>query len=165
MTKSIHDFTVQTIRGAEKKLADYDGHVLLVVNVASECGLTPQYNGLEALHARYAERGLRVLGFPSNDFGGQEPGSEAAIEAFCTTKFGVKFDMFSKVALKGGAVHPLYAFLQSAEENAGFGGPVKWNFGKFLVDKKGHVIARFEPTVDPLAPEVTSAIETALAAG
>src|SRR5277367_1770653 len=111
--KSVHDFTVKTIRGAEKKLADYSGKVLLIVNVASECGLTPQYDGLEKLHEKYDGKGLSVLGFPANDFGAQEPGTEAQIEQFCSTKFGVKFDMFAKVALKGDHVAPLYESLQS----------------------------------------------------
>ena len=164
MSTNVHDFTVKTIHGAEKKLSDYAGRVLLVVNVASECGLTPQYDGLEKLHERFAGQGLSVLGFPANEFGGQEPGNEKQIEQFCRTKYGVNFDMFAKVALKGEQTAPLYAFLQSTSENQGFGGPVKWNFGKFLVDKHGNVIARFEPPVDPLAPEVTGAIEKALAA-
>ena len=163
MTKSVHDFTVKTIKGVDKKLDAYDGKVLLVVNVASKCGLTPQYEGLEHLHERFADKGLRVLGFPANDFGAQEPGSETEIESFCSTNYGVKFDMFSKVALKGSDVDPLYAFLQS-DENAGFGGAAKWNFTKFLVDKHGSVVARFEPQVEPESKEVIEAIERTLAA-
>jgi glutathione peroxidase len=162
---SVHDFTVKTIQGEPKKLSDYAGNVLLLVNVASKCGLTPQYRGLEALHERFAEKGLRVLGFPANDFGAQEPGSEAQIQEFCTTNYGVKFEMFSKVALKGAAVEPLYAFLQDDAQNKGFGGSAKWNFTKFLVDKRGKVIARFEPQVEPDATEVIGAIESALASG
>ena len=160
---SIHDFTVKTIKGSEKSLADYKGKVLLVVNVASECGLTPQYAGLEALHEQYAKQGLAVLGFPANDFGGQEPGTDAQVEQFCSTKFGAKFDMFSKVAVKGEQTAPLFDWLQSAETNPVFGGAIKWNFNKFLVGKDGKVIGRFEPKVEPLSPEVKGAIEKALA--
>jgi glutathione peroxidase len=159
---NVHDFTVKTIDGKDKKLADYAGSVLLVVNVASKCGLTPQYNGLEALHEKYGARGLKVLGFPANDFGAQEPGSEAEIQQFCTTNYGVKFDMFSKVALKGDHIAPLFSFLQDDAQNKGFGGAAKWNFTKFLVDKHGNVVARFEPQVEPTAPEVEKAIESAL---
>jgi glutathione peroxidase len=162
MAKSVHDFTVKTIKGGDKSLADYKGKVLLVVNVASECGLTPQYEGLEQLHEQYASKGLAVLGFPANDFGAQEPGSDAQIEAFCSTKFGAKFDMFSKVAVKGEAIAPLFDWLQSPETNPKFGGAIKWNFNKFLVGKDGAVIGRFEPKVEPTSPEVKSAIEKAL---
>jgi glutathione peroxidase len=163
MAKNVHDFTVKTIRGEQKSLADYRGKALLIVNVASECGLTPQYEGLEKLHEEYAAKGLAVLGFPANDFGAQEPGTDAQIEQFCSTKFGAKFDMFSKVAVKGGAMAPLFDYLQSAETNPKFGGPIKWNFNKFLVSKDGEVIGRFEPKVEPTSPEVKSAIESALA--
>jgi glutathione peroxidase len=163
MAKSVHDFTVKTIKGSDKSLADYAGKVLLVVNVASECGLTPQYEGLEKLHEEYAKKGLAVLGFPANEFGAQEPGSDAQIEQFCATKFGAKFDMFSKVAVKGEHLSPLFDWLQSTETNPQFGGPIKWNFNKFLVGKDGKVIGRFEPKVEPTSPEVKSAIESALA--
>jgi glutathione peroxidase len=162
MANSIHDFSVKTIGGQEKSLTDYKGNVLLVVNVASECGYTPQYDGLEKLHEQYAARGLRVLGFPANEFGAQEPGTDAEIQAFCTSKFGVKFDMFSKIKVKGEGMHPLYDWLQSKDTNPEFGGPVKWNFNKFLVDRDGKVIGRFEHKVEPLAGEVTAAIEKAL---
>jgi glutathione peroxidase len=155
---SVHDFTVKTIDGASKNLADYRGKVLLIVNVASQCGLTPQYQGLEALHRRFAERGLRVLGFPANEFGAQEPGTNDEIKAFCTSKYDVTFDMFAKVKVKGAGQDPLFAHLTGET-----GGDIKWNFGKFLVGKDGAILARFEPTVDPMAPEVTSAVEKALA--
>jgi glutathione peroxidase len=161
--KSVHDFTVKTIKGSEKSLGEYKGKVLLVVNVASECGLTPQYEGLEKLYEEYAKKGLAVLGFPANDFGAQEPGTEAQIEQFCTTKFGAKFDMFSKVAVKGEKTAPLFDWLQSTDTNPEFGGAIKWNFNKFLVGKDGKVIGRFEPKVEPLSPEVKGAIEKALA--
>ncbi len=163
MAKSIHDFTVTTIRGADKKLADYKGKVLLVVNVASKCGLTPQYAGLEKLHEEYASKGLAVLGFPANEFGAQEPGTNEQIEQFCTTKFGAKFDMFGKVAVKGEHTAPLFAWLTGADTNPKFGGPIKWNFNKFLIGKDGAVIGRFEPPVEPTSPEVKAAIEKALA--
>jgi glutathione peroxidase len=146
--KNVHDFTVKTIRGADKKLADYDGKVMLIVNVASECGLTPQYEGLEKLHEEYAGKGLAVLGFPANEFGAQEPGTNEQIEQFCSVKFGAKFDMFAKVAVKGEQTAPLF----------------DWNFNKFLVGKDGSVIGRFEPKVEPTSPEVKSAIEAALKA-
>jgi glutathione peroxidase len=152
-----HDFTVKTIRGDEKKLADYKGQVLLVVNVASECGLTPQYTGLEALNKKYRERGLRVLGFPANEFGAQEPGTNDQIAAFCSTKYSVTFDMFSKIVVKGGGIHPLFQWLTSET-----GGDIKWNFGKFLVGKNGEILARFEPKTEPSSPEITQAIEKAL---
>ncbi|WP_394850860.1 glutathione peroxidase [Pendulispora brunnea] len=163
MTNSVHDFTVRTIDGKTKSLADYAGQVLLIVNVASECGYTPQYEGLEKLQQAYGPKGFRVLGFPSNDFGGQEPGTEAEIQRFCTSNFGVTFDMFAKVALKGEDMAPLYDWLQSAETNPKFGGAVAWNFNKFLIGKKGEVIGRFLHKVDPSSPEVTRAVEQALA--
>jgi glutathione peroxidase len=162
MAKSVHDFSVKTITGSEKKLADYDGKPLLVVNVASACGLTPQYAGLEKLHETYGARGLAILGFPANEFGSQEPGSNDQIKTFCETKFGVKFDMFEKVKVKGEGLDPLFAFLTSKQDNPDFGGEIKWNFNKFLIDKHGKVIARFEPQVEPTSPEVTKAIEAAL---
>ena len=164
MAKSIHDFSAKTIDGKDRSLADYRGRVALVVNVASACGLTPQYAGLEKLHETYASRGLSVLGFPANEFGAQEPGSDTQIKGFCETKFGVKFDMFSKVKVKGDGIDPLFAFLTSKEENPDFGGTIKWNFNKFLVGKDGKVLARFEPPVEPTSPEVTAAIEKALEA-
>jgi glutathione peroxidase len=152
-----HEFSAKTITGQDKSLADYKGNVLLVVNVASECGLTPQYDGLEKLHEKYADKGLRVVGFPANEFGGQEPGSNDQIQEFCKTKYGVKFDMMSKVVVKGDGIHPLFAWLTKET-----GGEIKWNFGKFLIGRNGEIVKRFEPKVDPLDPEVTSAIEKAL---
>ncbi|WP_438004975.1 glutathione peroxidase [Sorangium sp. So ce321] len=155
---SLHDFTVKTIDGQDRSLGDYRGKVLLVVNTASECGYTPQYAGLEALHDRLEDRGFSVLGFPSNDFGAQEPGTDAEIASFCSTKYGVSFPMFSKIPVKGGSKHPLYAFLtQSAPA-----GEVKWNFTKFLIGKDGSVIARFESSVTPDDPKLTQAIDKAL---
>lgn len=152
-----HDFAAKTITGQDKKLSDYAGNVLLIVNVASECGLTPQYDGLEKLHEKYADKGLRVVGFPANEFGAQEPGSNDQIQEFCRTKYGVKFDMMSKVVVKGDGIHPLFAWLTKET-----GGDIKWNFGKFLIGKGGEILARFEPKTEPLDPEVTQAIEKAL---
>ena len=153
-----YDFTAKTITGQDKKLADYKGQVLLVVNVASECGLTPQYEALEALNKKYRERGLRVLGFPANEFGAQEPGTNDEIKQFCETKFGVSFDMFGKVVVKGAGIDPLFDWLTKET-----GGEIKWNFNKFLIGKDGTILGRFEPKVEPASTEVTSAIEKALA--
>lgn len=162
--KSIYDFTVRTIDGSSKSLGDYRGRPLLVVNVASQCGLTPQYEGLEELHDRYGAKGLAVLGFPANEFGAQEPGSEEEIKAFCTSRFGVKFDMFAKVKVKGPGIDPLFDYLTSKETNPRFAGDIRWNFNKFLVGRAGQVLARFEPQVEPTSAEVTEAIESALGA-
>jgi glutathione peroxidase len=163
MAKTVHDFEVAKIDGTPKKLADYDGKVTLIVNVASQCGLTPQYAGLQSLYDQYATRGFTILGFPSNDFGAQEPGTNEQIKDFCTTRFNVTFDMFAKVKVKGPGVDPLFAFLTSATTTPKFSGELKWNFNKFLVGKHGEVLARFEPTVEPTSPEVKAAIERALA--
>jgi glutathione peroxidase len=163
MHSSIHEFRAQTIDGKDKSLGDYKGRVALIVNVASECGLTPQYDGLEKLHEAYAEKGLSILGFPANEFGAQEPGTNDQIQTFCRTKYGVKFDMFGKVKVKGEGIHPLFAYLTGKDTNQEFSGDIKWNFNKFLVGKDGEVLARFEPQVEPSSPEVKQAIEKALA--
>jgi len=163
MSKSVYDFSAKTIDGKPKNLADYKGKALLIVNVASKCGLTPQYTGLEKLNETYGAKGLAVLGFPANEFGGQEPGTNEQVAEFCTTNYGVKFDMFSKIKVKGPGIDPLFEYLTSAETNPGFSGEIKWNFNKFLVGRDGRVLARFEPKVEPGSPEVTSAIEKALA--
>ena len=157
---SLMDPVVMTIDGRERTLRDYQGKVLLIVNVASKCGLTPQYTGLEALHEKYGPRGLVVMGFPANEFGAQEPGSNDEIQTFCTTNYGVKFEMFAKVVVKGPGIHPLFGQLTAKE--APFGGEIKWNFNKFLLGRDGRVVARFEPTTDPAAPELVAAIEKAL---
>lgn len=154
-----HQFTVTTIDGRSKSLADYKGQALLIVNVASECGFTPQYKDLEALHQRYKDRGLAVLGFPSNDFGGQEPGSEAEIQAFCERNFGVTFDLFSKVNAKSQPQEPLFAWLTS---QPGMEGAVSWNFNKFLVGKDGRLLARFGSRTKPLGKDLVAAVERAL---
>jgi glutathione peroxidase len=163
MSKTIYDFTARTIDGTPKSLADYKGKALLIVNVASRCGLTPQYKGLEELHETFGPQGFAVLGFPANEFGAQEPGSEAEIKDFCTTNYGVKFDMFAKVKVKGPGIDPLFQHLTSKEGNPQFSGDIKWNFNKFLVGKNGEVLARFEPQVEPTSPEVKQAVVEALA--
>lgn len=158
MTATITDITVTTIDGKEKPLADYAGRVLLIVNVASRCGFTPQYTGLEQLYRQYHARGLEVLAFPSNDYGGQEPGTNEEIVQFCSTKYDVTFPLFDKVHAKGGQQHPLYARLTTVDA----AGDVAWNFEKFLVNKQGEVVARFKSAVKPDAPELISAIEREL---
>jgi glutathione peroxidase len=140
-------FEARRLGGATESLGRYRGQVLLIVNTASRCGYTPQYEGLQDLHVRYRERGFSVLGFPSNDFGNQEPGSDREIGAFCRSKFGVEFPMFSKVKVRGEAAHPVYAYL--ASQPAPVGGPVRWNFEKYLVDRNGRVVARFASDVAP----------------
>jgi len=153
---------LKDIEGKETSLKAFAGKALLIVNVASKCGYTPQYEGLEALHRKYRDQGLVVLGFPSNDFGGQEPGTNAEIKEFCSSKFNVSFPLFDKVRVKGDEQHPLYAALTGPD--APMPGPVKWNFGKFLVGRDGKVLARFDSKVAPDSPELTGAIEKALAA-
>jgi glutathione peroxidase len=154
---TLHELSARTIDGNEQPLSEYAGRVALVVNVASACGFTPQYTGLEALWQSHRERGLVVLGFPSNDFGRQEPGSEAEIKTFCSTRYNVSFPLFAKVVTKGEGQSPVYAFL--AED---FGVP-KWNFHKYLVGKDGAVRAAFPSNVAPDAPELRAAIDEALA--
>ena len=153
---NVHDFSAKTIDGRDVKLGDFKGHPLLIVNVASKCGLTPQYEGLEKLNKEFGPRGLRVLGFPANEFGAQEPGSNDEIKSFCTSNYGVDFDMFGKVVVKGDGIHPLFEYLTKKSKYAG---DIKWNFNKFLVDKNGEVVARFEPQVEPTSTEVRKAIE------
>jgi glutathione peroxidase len=159
---TLHDFTMTTIDGHAQSLRAYEGRVALIVNVASACGLTPQYAGLEKLYETYGNDGLTVLGFPCNQFGAQEPGTEAEIQTFCTTKYGVQFPMFAKLEVNGPGAHPLYQWLTSQATEPEGAGPIQWNFGKFLVGKDGQVIARFAPTVKPDAPELLRAIQTAL---
>jgi glutathione peroxidase len=161
---SIHDFSVKTIDGQEKKLADYRGKVLLVVNVASRCGLTPQYTALEELYREYKDEGFEVLGFPCNDFAGQEPGTESEIQAFCSTNYDVTFPLFKKVRVLGESREPLYQHLTTQKSEPDGAGDVAWNFAKFVIGKDGQVLARFSPKVAPNAPEVTAAIEKALEA-
>jgi len=155
------DHTVKLLDGKDKSLAEYRGKALLVVNTASECGFTPQYADLQELYAKYKERGLEVLAFPSNDFGGQEPGTPEEIRKFVDSKFDVEFEMFDKVVIKGDDKSPLYKTL-TEETPDGIKGDVQWNFTKFLVDPQGHVVQRFESAVSPTDPEVTAAIEKVL---
>jgi glutathione peroxidase len=159
---TLHDFSAKTIDGTSKSLGDYKGKVALVVNVASQCGLTPQYAGLEELYANFKDKGLVVLGFPCNQFGGQEPGTEGEIKTFCETKFGVTFPMFSKVDVNGAGRDPLYAFLTSEPTSPDGPGDIRWNFAKFLVDRDGNVVARFAPTTPPASEEIVSAVEQQL---
>jgi glutathione peroxidase len=159
---NIHDFTATMIDGTARPLKEYAGKTLLLVNVASQCGLTPQYAGLQALYDRYHGRGFEVLGFPCNQFGSQEPGSETQIKTFCETRFGVTFPLFAKIEVNGAGRHPLYAFLTAESTQPDGRGDIQWNFAKFLVDKSGRVVGRFSPTVAPDAPELTQAIEAAL---
>lgn len=161
--KPLYAFELNDIAGGPVKLAEYRGKVLLLVNVASKCGYTKQYEGLQALYERYAQEGLVVLGFPANNFGAQEPGTNAEIQAFCTTTFGVTFPMFGKISVKGDDIHPLYKFLTDPASNPGFSGDIKWNFNKFLVDREGNVVGRYGSSVEPLGDALTADIEKALA--
>ncbi|MEW6268381.1 MAG: glutathione peroxidase [Thermodesulfobacteriota bacterium] len=160
---TLHDFTMKTIDGEERPLGGFRGKALMVVNVASRCGLTPQYEDLQRVHEEYAPRGFAVLGFPCNQFAGQEPGTDADVKQFCTVNYGVTFPMFSKVDVNGAARAPLYAWLTEQTVGPDPAGDIKWNFAKFVVDKQGNVVARFDPTTKPSAPEVKQAIERALA--
>jgi glutathione peroxidase len=157
---TVYDFTAQALGGAQQSLAAYRGKVLLIVNVASECGFTPQYAGLEALHRKHAAEGFAVLGFPCNQFGGQEPGDAAQIEQFCTTRYGVSFPMFAKIEVNGPDTHPLYAFLKASEPGLLGTEGIKWNFTKFLVCRDGRVIKRYAPGTKPEAVEadITAAL-------
>jgi glutathione peroxidase len=146
---SIYDIEVESLTGQPKKLREYEGKVLLVVNTASQCGFTPQYKGLEALHRKYADRGLVVLGFPCNQFGGQEPGSESEIASFCELNYGVTFPMHSKVDVNGRSAHPLFQRLTTAKKGLLGSSRIKWNFTKFLIDRRGEVVARYSPTTTP----------------
>jgi glutathione peroxidase len=160
---AVLDFKMKTIDGKDTELSQYKGKVVMFVNVASQCGLTPQYKGLQALYAKYKDKGLVIIGVPANEFGGQEPGSDDEIAKFCSSKYDVTFPMLSKVVVKGKGTCPLYAFLTSKDTNPRFGGDIQWNFTKFLVNRKGEVVNRFEPRVAPESTEIVSAIEAELA--
>ena len=153
---SLYDFTLNSIDGQTAPLAAYKGKVLLLVNVASKCGFTPQYTALEALYEKYKDQGLVVIGFPANNFMAQEPGTNEEIKTFCSRKYNVTFPMYSKISVKGDDKAPLYQFLTAT------GGEIQWNFTKFLVDRNGKIVARFESAVEPDSEEVTSEIEAAL---
>ena len=161
---SIYDFTLKDIDGRDRSLAEFKGQVLLLVNVASKCGFTKQYAGLEKLYQAYKDRGFVVLGFPANNFMGQEPGTEAEIKSFCSLNYGVTFPMFSKISVKGKTIHPLYAYLTDEELHPGSGGAVGWNFNKFLVGRDGKVLAHYGSRTAPEDPELAAAIEAALQA-
>ena len=160
---SAHDFEHPAIDGSPRSLAEYKGKALLIVNVASKCGLTPQYTGLEELYREMKDRGLVVLGFPCNQFGGQEPGSDADVKSFCATTYGVSFPMFSKIDVNGAKRAPLYAWLTSEATAPDGPGDVVWNFAKFVVGRDGRVKARFNPRVEPGSPELRTALDAALA--
>jgi glutathione peroxidase len=161
--KSIYDFTISSIDGQPVSLDSYKGKVVLLVNVASKCGFTPQYTGLEAVYEKYKGRGLVIVGVPANNFMQQEPGTNEEIKTFCSTKYNVTFPMMSKVSVKGDDETPLYHFLTDSATDPQFAGDIKWNFTKFLFDRTGKPVARFEPATTPDSPQVTSAIEAALA--
>ncbi len=161
---SVHEFTLKALNGTPTPLASYKGKVMLIVNVASQCGYTYQYEGLQALYVKYKDKGLVIAGFPANNFGEQEPGTDAEIGAFCKSKFGVTFPMFSKISVAGNDKAPLYQFLTDKTANPKTGGEIPWNFTKYLVDRNGKVLARFDAPVEPESKELTSAIEAALAA-
>ena len=162
---AIYDYEVKTLKGDPADLHDYEGKAVLVVNVASKCGLTPQYAGLERLHEKYADRGFSVLGFPCNQFLGQEPGTAEEIETFCSTTYGVTFPLFEKIDVNGENQHPLYAELTKLKEEAhGYDGDIKWNFEKFLIAPGGEKIIRFSPKTEPEDESIVSAIEANLPA-
>jgi len=158
---SLYDIPLKDIDGKDTSLKAYKGKVLLIVNVASKCGLTPQYSALEELQKKYQAKGFTVLGFPCNDFASQEPGTPEQIKSFCSTKYDVTFPLFEKLHVKGAEQHPLYVALSGKESP--FPGDVKWNFGKFLISRDGKIVERFEPKTKPDSPEVTAAIEAAIA--
>ncbi len=160
MTNDSVTFTTipfKTISGSDSSLTDFSGKILLIVNVASKCGFTPQYEGLQSLHEKYKDKGLVVIGFPANNFGAQEPGTDEEIQKFCSTNYHVTFPMMSKVSVKGKDKHPLFAYLT---ERSTIPGEIKWNFGKFLLDRHGRLIARFASDVKPLDTQLTSKIES-----
>jgi glutathione peroxidase len=157
------NFKMKKLDGQEVNLADYKGKVVLFVNVASKCGLTPQYVQLEELHEKYGKDGLAIIGVPANEFGKQEPGTDKEISEFCQKNYGVKFDMLAKVVVKGDGICPLYQHLTSKETDPKFPGEISWNFEKFLIGRNGEIVKRFKPKVSPTDPEVVSAIEAELA--
>lgn len=162
MSKSIYDYKVKTIDHKEISLSEYKGKVLLIVNVASQCGLTPQYKDLQALYDKYHAKGFEILGFPANNFGQQEPGTEEEIKAFCSKNYGVTFPMFEKVSVKGSDMCELYQFLTKKELNGVMNAEVSWNFEKFLIDKNGKLVANYEPTTKPMSEKITQKIEELL---
>jgi glutathione peroxidase len=160
--ESVYSFTLEDIDGHPTALKDFRGKVLLLVNVASKCGYTKQYEGLQALYDRYRDRGLVVLAFPANNFGGQEPGANEQIKQFCSATYGVTFPIFAKISVRGDDIHPLYRFLTSPQGNPRHAGDIAWNFTKFLVSREGDLIGRYEPAVDPLDGQLVTDMEVAL---
>src|ERR1035438_1689377 len=160
--KTVYSFTMKSIDGQPVSLRSYHDKVLMLVNVASKCGFTPQYTGLESLYEKYKDRGLVIVGIPANNFASQEPATNEEIKKFCSNKYNVTFPMMSKVSVLGTDQTPLYGFLTSKSANPQIGGDIKWNFTKFLFDRNGNPVARFEPSVKPDSPEVTAAIEATL---
>jgi glutathione peroxidase len=158
--QSVYDFKVKAMEGADKSLADYKGQVILIVNTASHCGFTHQYAGLEELYERYKDRGFTVLAFPANDFKDQEPGDDSTIKQFCELTYKTSFPLFSKISVKGPGIAPLYQYLTTA---SGFNGDITWNFNKFLVDRQGRVLARFDSKTDPMDPQLEEDVLRALA--
>ena len=159
---SVYDFTLKDIDGNDVKLDKYKGSVLMVVNTASRCGYTPQYEGLQKIYEKYKDRGFVVLGFPANNFMGQEPGTEKEIKEFCTLKYNVTFPMFSKISVTGSDQHPLYGYLTNKKTNPEFGGDISWNFNKFLIGRDGQIVGRFGSKDKPEDPNVTALIENSL---
>ena len=159
--EGLYNFTLNSIDGKPAPLADYKGKVVLLVNVASQCGYTPQYTALESIYEKYKDQGFVILGFPANNFGAQEPGTNEEIKTFCSRKYSVKFPMYSKISVKGDDQAPLYSYL-TKETGPGIAGDIKWNFTKFLVDRNGKVVQRFEPAITPDSKEMTAAIEKQL---
>lgn len=160
-TETIYEYELKSIKGENISLEQYKGDVLLIANTASECGYTPQYKGLQALHDSYSDKGFNVLGFPANNFGGQEPGSDDEIKTFCEINYGVNFPLFSKISVKGDDIHPLFEYLTNAP-NSDFTGEIGWNFEKFLVDRNGNLVRRFKSNVTPESDEIKLAIQDLL---
>src|SRR6202049_1041560 len=156
--KSVFDFTLHSIDGQPAPLAAYKGKVVMLVNVASRCGYTPQYTALESIYEKYKDRGLVIVGIPANNFGSQEPGTNQEIKTFCTSKYNVTFPMMAKVSVKGSDTTPVYQFLTNKGRFPTTGGEIQWNFTKFVIDKNGSVVARFEPGVEPSDPKLVSAV-------
>jgi glutathione peroxidase len=161
-TPSIYDFKLKGIDGKDVKLDQFRGKALLLVNVASQCGYTPQYEGLQKIHSKYKDQGFAVLGFPANNFGAQEPGTDQEIKMFCSSKYHVTFPMFSKISVKGADQHPLYKFLTEGKTDPKFAGEITWNFNKFLIDKTGNIAGRFDSKDRPESEKVVNAIEQVL---
>lgn len=159
--ETVYEFKLNLIDGKEVEMSEFKGKVLLIVNTASECGFTPQYNGLQAIYDKYKDRGFYVLGFPANNFGGQEPGTNEEIQEFCRVNFGVNFPLFSRISVKGEQIHPFFEYLVNTE-NEDFTGEIGWNFEKFLVDRNGNLLRRFKSSVKPESQDITRAIEQML---